>query len=639
MYLSYYGLSAKPFQINTDPRFLWLGSEHKEALAHFKYGLLESNGYVVLIGAVGTGKTTLVNALVRMLDDRVLVADINYPSLNPSEFLTLVARAYDPSTIVSGKADCLHFLYDFLRRAHGEGKVVLLVIDEAHRLSETLLEEIRLLSNMEQDGEKLINIFFVGQTELKHKLQSSRALRQRITLFYHLQPLSEADTRQYIRHRLKKAGTEAQLFTPQAMQVVYKFSQGLPRLINKLCDRALLTGYVKERTTINASIILECVREINLIDPIISSAIIARLPRQIRFMDRRLWPRAWFGLEGKLNAAFQQLRTIGPKAAAIAGANAAAEGADRGHKAVGRFIQRHRSRIPLAATAGAVLLTSGWMFAEHWHPPARQTVTLATARPASALKAPPIPAGDPSPAPNHPAGAGAQTAPPAVQPAQPPPPKAEVLPPQPPPIHAPTVPPPSFPSKMEIATALLAKNDYEAVIELFEAHNPPSPVHSAEAGALYARALVGRATELMAHSPKEAEMLLRKAVTADSRNVEALVQLGNLYTRSNDLPQAIDIYRKAIQLDPRQSDALFNLGFILASTGMYHSAEKMLMRVVQLRPDYLDKALFNLAVVQQKIGKRQASLASLEAAVAIQPGNKRARAYLEELKTSMRRSR
>ena len=145
MYLSFYQLNEKPFRISADPRFLWYGEKHKEALAILTYGLLEENGYVVLIGDVGTGKTTLVNALIETLDKNILVANINHPTLDTIEFLSLVAKKYDASAKIADKTDFLIFFKSFLQRSYKENKTALLVIDEAHRLSEELLEEIRLL--------------------------------------------------------------------------------------------------------------------------------------------------------------------------------------------------------------------------------------------------------------------------------------------------------------------------------------------------------------------------------------------------------------------------------------------------------------------------------------------------------------
>ncbi len=268
MYLSFYKIKEKPFSINTDPRFLWYGEKHGEALANLKYGLMEENGYVVMTGDAGTGKTTLVNALIETLDDNVLVAKISHPTFGADEFLYLVAKTYDSTVEVAGKADCWFFFKSFLQQAHAEGKTTTLIIDEAHRLPKASLEEIRLLSNIEQAYNKLINIFLVGQKELKLTLSSPEcsALRQRITLFYDIQPLSEDETRDYVVHRLKVAGTEEQLFTFEAIHQIQNFTRGYPRLINIICDRAMLTGYLKEQKMIDAGIVSECAREISFLD-------------------------------------------------------------------------------------------------------------------------------------------------------------------------------------------------------------------------------------------------------------------------------------------------------------------------------------------------------------------------------------
>ncbi|MBI5895377.1 MAG: AAA family ATPase [Desulfobacterales bacterium] len=634
MYLSYYRLSAKPFQISADPRFLWLGDDHKEALANFRYGLAEGNGYVVLVGAVGTGKTTLVNALLAALDERVIVASMNHPTLAVDEFLAFIARSFDPTAVIAGKADCLLFFKDFLQRSHAQAKSVLLVIDEAHRLSTEMLEEIRLLSNIEQDGRKLINIFFVGQTELLHKLRSPacRALRQRITLFYHLRPLAEADTANYVVHRLKVAGTEERLFTPQALQAIHALSRGYPRVINKLCDRTLLTGYIKEKKTIGAAIIHECAREIGRVDP--TTASIAKLPAVV-FAGRRGPRPVPRGLPATVEekeeapSLAQERAASSHRIATLRSAVHAATSALPG--TLGVVIAKNRkSARAIAATAVAALLLVGGMALVRSRPDTAETTQAQDPNAAVPEEAYTL-ANYSLPAPSRSAEPAAVPllGPVAVAPtalAEPDTGKA-----------APSaVTAPSTPQK---AAALLDQQDYKAAVALLEAGGGPTTAHRAETGKLYARALVGRAAELMKTSPDEAQALLRKAVAADPDNGNAHLQLGNMYTRAKDYDQAIDHYQKAAQLDPRSAEAPFNLGYIYASTGKYTSAEEMLVRAVALKPAYLDKALFNLAVVRQKIGKHRESLAALEAAVAIRPDNQKAQAYLNALKADGREER
>lgn len=634
MYLSYYQLSAKPFQISADPRFLWLGDDHKEALANFRYGLAEGNGYVVLVGAVGTGKTTLVNALLAALDERVIVASINHPSLEVDEFLSFIARTYDPTATISSKADCLHFFKSFLQRAHADAKSVLLVIDEAHRLSTELLEEIRLLSNMEQDGRKLINIFFVGQTELLHKLRSPacRALSQRITLFYHLRPLEEPETGKYIAHRLKVAGTEARLFTPQALQTIHALSRGYPRVINKLCDRALLTGYVKEKGTIGAAIIHECAREISRVDPMVAP--IVKLPA-VAFAGRRGPRTVPRGLPTTVvrSGFVPSLARAGPAVTnLIARLRPLARSAKSFlHGAIGDAIaKKHKSVRVIAAAAAAVLILVGGIALVRSGPDTAKTAVVDAPNPAEPKETFTLANFS---APAQPRKVDATVAPrldPAeVAPSAPSAPAAVKA--------APTVvTPPSTPQK---ATALLEQHDYRAAVALLEAGGGPTAASNAENRRLYARTLVGRAGELMKQSPDEAQALLRKAVAADPANSDAHLQMGNIYTRAKDYAQAIDHYQKAAQLNPLSAEAPFNLGYIYATTGKYESAEEMLARAAALKPVYLDKVLFNLAVVRQRIGKRQESLAALEAAVALRPENRKAQAYLNELKTDGREER
>ena len=266
MYLDHYSLNQKPFQISPNPKFLWLGEEHKEALAMMEYVILNNQGFLVLTGDVGTGKTTLINALVNNLGDDVLVATIFNPHLSKLEFFEHVGTDLGIGKNFNGKLDFIRKLSRFLNSAYNNNKKVLLIIDEAQNLSRELLEEIRLLSNIEKEGSKLINIFFVGQDEFNDILMQKecRALRQRITTTYNIQPLTEGETRKYITHRLKIAGCEGKIFTRKAIREIHSFSRGYPRLINIICDQALLTGCVKDTKGIKHPIIRECAQELRL---------------------------------------------------------------------------------------------------------------------------------------------------------------------------------------------------------------------------------------------------------------------------------------------------------------------------------------------------------------------------------------
>jgi general secretion pathway protein A len=264
MYLSYYGLKEKPFQITADPAFLWLGEKHQEALSTLKYGILENKGFVLLTGEVGTGKTVLINQLVTVLDVDTIVATIPDPDLDSLDFYKLLAAGFGIKKTFMSKGGFLMHLRDFLHQSYADKKQVLLIVDEAQRLNHKLLEEIRLLSNIELHDRKLINIFFVGQTEFKASLMvhQNRAVAQRITVKYDIQPLEQKEVGAFIQHRLKVAGTEKTIFTKDAIEEVYTFSEGIPRLINIICDHALLTGFAYGRKKIDKAIVIECADEL-----------------------------------------------------------------------------------------------------------------------------------------------------------------------------------------------------------------------------------------------------------------------------------------------------------------------------------------------------------------------------------------
>ena len=266
MYLSHYRLHDMPFQISPDPRFLWLGEQHKEALAVLKYGVLNNQGFLLLTGDVGTGKTTLINALVNSLGPDTLFINVVDPRLDKLDFFKLVGRSFGLEAKLTTKFDFLMAFKDFLYRAHDSNKNVLLIIDEAQKLSLGSLEEIRLLSNIERQERKLLNVFFIGQEEFNDILirPECRALRQRITIVHNIKALNETETAQYVKYRLRIAGTQRQIFTDKALKKIYAFSRGYPRLINIICDQALLTGYAEDLQTIDHKIVHECTRDFRL---------------------------------------------------------------------------------------------------------------------------------------------------------------------------------------------------------------------------------------------------------------------------------------------------------------------------------------------------------------------------------------
>jgi general secretion pathway protein A len=266
MYQAFYNLKTKPFQITTDPKFLWLGEKHKEALATLKYGIVENKGFLLLTGDVGTGKTVLIHGLAKIIDISAIMATIPDPGLSSMDFFNFLAEEFKMNRRFDTKGAFLIHLKHFLYNASASDMKVLLIIDEAQRLNHELLEQIRLLSNIEMDNRKLINIFFVGQSEFNRMLneERNRAVKQRITVSYHIDPLTEHETREYINHRLKVAGADREIFKPEALHKIYAFSHGYPRLINIICDHALLTGYSAGKKAIDADVIRECEKELRI---------------------------------------------------------------------------------------------------------------------------------------------------------------------------------------------------------------------------------------------------------------------------------------------------------------------------------------------------------------------------------------
>ena len=266
MYLNHYGLKEKPFEMSPGPRFLWLGEKHLEALATLQYGISENKGFLLLTGDVGLGKTALIHRLIKEIDGSKVVAYVPNPGMESLDFFNILSIELGMDQKFASKGAFLIELKKFLYKNQSENKKVLLVIDEAQRLYHKLLEEIRLLSNIEMESQKLINIFFVGQTEFNHILLEprNRALRQRIAIRYQVEPLNQQETSHYIVHRLKVAGATHKIFKFNAFHEIFRFSRGCPRLINIICDHALLTGYAAGLKTIDSNVIRECEPELKL---------------------------------------------------------------------------------------------------------------------------------------------------------------------------------------------------------------------------------------------------------------------------------------------------------------------------------------------------------------------------------------
>ena len=249
MYLSFYGLKEKPFNLTPDTKFLYLSKNHQDALNHLVYGIREKEGFVVLTGDIGTGKTTIARALLEMLGEDTSSALIFNPMLEGVDLLRTILEEFGIGNKVGRKKALIDGLNQFLLKELMQGRTAVLIIDEAQDLSNQALGQIRLLSNLETAKAKLLQIILVGQAELHQKLESSllRPLNQRISIRYHLLPLSSIDTERYIRHRLLVAGSNGNLtLSAGALKEIFRYSKGIPRLINMICDRTLLAGYAKQ---------------------------------------------------------------------------------------------------------------------------------------------------------------------------------------------------------------------------------------------------------------------------------------------------------------------------------------------------------------------------------------------------------
>jgi len=266
MYLNHFSLNIKPFQITADPKFLWLGEKHKEALATLRYGIIDNRGFLLLTGEVGTGKTILINRLITLLDLDTVVATLPDPDLESMDFYNLLADGFNMKRTFEGKGEFLIHLRDFLHQSHANRQQVLLIIDESQRLNHRLMEDIRVLSNIELHDRKLINIFFVGQQEFNSILMTpqNRALSQRITVRYHIETLDENETGEYIHHRLQVAGSTRRIFKKSAVGEVFRVAGGIPRLINIVCDHAMLTAYAQGVQAIDDRVIRECAEELRI---------------------------------------------------------------------------------------------------------------------------------------------------------------------------------------------------------------------------------------------------------------------------------------------------------------------------------------------------------------------------------------
>lgn len=268
MYTEYYGLVRSPFEMTPDPSFLYLGEAHREGLATLVYAVNSGKGFVMLTGEVGTGKTTLLHALLGQLDSTTNSAFIFNPRLDPMGFFRVLFEELGVGPPRETKAEYLLALNQYLIEKLAANERVLLIVDEAQNLSIEMLEEIRLLSNLETPTSKLIQIMLVGQPELQALVDQPelRQLRQRIALRHHLRPFDEGEVAEYVAERLAKAGyTGREIFNKRALRELYRITEGTPRLINNICDGTLLLGYARQQTTLGSGDVLEVAHDLGLV--------------------------------------------------------------------------------------------------------------------------------------------------------------------------------------------------------------------------------------------------------------------------------------------------------------------------------------------------------------------------------------
>jgi type II secretory pathway predicted ATPase ExeA len=266
MYEEFYSLTARPFSKTPDPRFLFLSRTHEEALARLQYAV-EEKETIMLTGEIGCGKTTLTRALMDLLGSHYRIINIINPILSPAQFLRTIAKRMEINIASNFKADLLDAIYEKVYQDYESGTSIVIIIDEAQLIpGKETFEEIRLLTNFQLDYTNLISLILVGQPDLRKRLNHKAylPLKQRIGLFYHLGPITEDEIKNYMEYRLKMAGREDVLFIEEALKLLYKYSGGVPRLINSIATTALLDGFAKEELIINEALIEDAARELGL---------------------------------------------------------------------------------------------------------------------------------------------------------------------------------------------------------------------------------------------------------------------------------------------------------------------------------------------------------------------------------------
>jgi type II secretory pathway predicted ATPase ExeA len=269
MYLDHFQLKDQPFRLSPDPAYLYLSQIHSRAKAYMESTIWFSDGFVVITGEIGSGKTTLIETFLKDVPDDVVVAQINQTQISPVEFLQSMLVQFGFHPFKMRKAELLATINEFLIEQYSRGRKVLLIIDEAQNLSSKVLEEVRLLSGVETTKQKVLHIILAGQPELNKKLDSPELtqLMQRVRLRFHLNALSEPDTTEYVRHRLRVAGAgDRDLFEPETFPVIFRYSGGIPRLVNVLCDTALLVAFAQDRESVSTEVLNDAIRELQWVE-------------------------------------------------------------------------------------------------------------------------------------------------------------------------------------------------------------------------------------------------------------------------------------------------------------------------------------------------------------------------------------
>ncbi|HXY54430.1 MAG TPA: XrtA/PEP-CTERM system-associated ATPase [Nitrospirota bacterium] len=266
MYEAFFNLKTKPFELVPNPDFLYMSRSHKRAMYYLYYGVKERAGFILLSGEVGSGKTTLISDLINRIDANINLSRVFNTKVNSHQLIAMINTDFGLDVKGKDKVDMLNELNDYLIEQHARGNNSVLIIDEAQNLKPDLLEEIRMLSNLETDTAKLLQIILVGQPEIRDLLARPelRQLRQRISISCRINPLTRLETEEYILHRLEVAGNrEAVIFSDGCMDVIFKYCKGIPRLVNIMCDYLLLTAFIEEKKTVDASMVRDIVEDLD----------------------------------------------------------------------------------------------------------------------------------------------------------------------------------------------------------------------------------------------------------------------------------------------------------------------------------------------------------------------------------------